>query len=245
MDVIFDVVDLLQLQEIWGRRPIVTAFTRLEPRSSFRPEGEDFRIEGLLPRLTRLRSSPTWYANQKSRTDDPANMPLGSFPQDCLHVLYPEADSPQAARQMLFIAAYNRFVVTQFKGEAAQTALLLRTLAQAKHSEIRSWLNADTLPLIGAEDWIPADLVDSIRSLDCRYHSDTPGTPATYVIADEFWPLLIKADEETIDKAVRAYCEGHPRACREAGLQQFQAMIATAQMWYRSPSVVGLCYQIN
>ena len=57
MLVALDIVDLLQLQEIWSKRPIVTAFTRLEIRPPAVLSDADFSIGELLPRLARLRSA--------------------------------------------------------------------------------------------------------------------------------------------------------------------------------------------
>jgi hypothetical protein len=243
--VVFDVVDLLQLHEIWGRRPIVTAFARLERRPPQDANGSDFSVERLLPRLVRLRQSAAWQNSRKRHDDDPAQLPLGDFPQDCLCVLYPEVESPRLARQTLFASAYNRFIVTRYQGAVPQTTLLLRTLAQAQQAELRPFLGVDALPASAGEDWIPADLTDDIRSLDTRYRSDQPGTPAAYVIADDFWMLLTKTDDAAVQAAVDRSCAAAGQAgCRETCTQQLQAMITAARTWYRSPSVVGLCYQV-
>lgn len=244
MQVVFDVVDLLQLHEIWGRRPIVTAFARLERRPPQDTYSSDFSVDWLLPRLVHLRQSAIWRNNHKHRDDDPAQTPLGDFPQDCLHILYPEAKSPRQARQVLFTSAYNRFIVTRYQGTVTQTTLLLRTLAQVRQAESSHFLGADALPISGGEDWIPADLTDDIRSLDTRYQSDQPGTPAAYVIADDFWMLLTKVDDVVVQAAVDLFCAAADSSCREMCTQQLQEMITVARTWYRSPSVVGLCYQV-
>src|SRR5690349_10881934 len=109
MQIILDVVDLLQLHEIWSRRPVVTAFTRLEGRQTALPCEVDFNVDQLLPRLARLKHSPTWRMNKANVTNDPARIPLRDLSEDYLSELYPEVDSAAVMRQALFTSAYNRF----------------------------------------------------------------------------------------------------------------------------------------
>lgn len=160
-----------------------------------------------------------------------------------LQVLYPEADQPAKSRQILFSAVYNSFVFAQYRGDAAQTRGMLRTLAQVRQIDVDRCLNAHSLPLMGGEEWMPADLTDEIRALDGRYEPDRPGTPATYVVADDFWTLLVKASPEDVEQAAARYCAG--RANEQAAIcsQQLNALVEVARSWNRSPSVVGLCYQ--
>ncbi|MCB9450485.1 MAG: hypothetical protein H6672_03550 [Anaerolineaceae bacterium] len=245
MQVVFDVVDLLQLQEIWGRRPIIIAYSRLERRTAPDVQADDFSMDGLLPRLARLRQSAAWKNSRIRHDHDPAQTALGDFPHDCLHILYPEVESPQLARHALFASAYNRFVVTRYQGAVEHTVTLLQTLAQARQIEASRYLGADALPVSAGEDWIPADLTDDIRSLDTRYQSDQPGTPAAYVIAEDFWTLLTKTDDAVIQVAAEMFCKAGESGCREQCERQFQEMVAVARTWYRSPSVVGLCYQVE
>src|SRR5215216_8179413 len=104
MRISLDVVDLLQLQEIWSRRPIVTAFTRLETRPSMRPSPDSFKIEDLLPRLSRLKRSPVWLSRRSNPIiTDPARIPLGDLSDEYLQEMYPEAESPVAKRNALFL----------------------------------------------------------------------------------------------------------------------------------------------
>jgi hypothetical protein len=99
-------------------------------------------------------------------------------------------------------------------------------------------LDANNLPRPGSQDWIPPDITDDIRCLDDRYDSSQPGAPATYVIAEPFWTLLVKATPQELDAA--AGMESETWKGKREALSQ---MVDASQMWSRSPSVVGLCYQ--
>lgn len=243
MAIILDIVDLLQLHELWERRPIITAFTRLEQRHTALACAVDFNVDGLLPRLSRLKNSPVWRSNRVNLTNDPARIPMGGLSEDYLSVLYPEAESPASARQALFVSAYNRFVVVQYKGSESHVRGLLRTLAQVRTIAHSDFLDANHLPRTGAAEWIPAEITDEIRSLDRRYEAAEPGTPATYVVSDDFWAILGKTGEADIDHAANLFCQEEAAPSVDECRQQLTALVEAAQVWNRSPSVVGLCYQ--
>jgi hypothetical protein len=244
MVIILDIVDLLQLHELWERRPIITAFTRLEQRQTALICAMDFNVDGLLPRLSRLKGSPEWRSNRANLTSDPARIPMGSLSAEYLSVLYPEAESPAFARQALFMSAYNHFVVNQFRGGEQQVQGLLRTLAQVRGITPGNFLEANHLPRAGGAEWIPAEITDEIRSLDTRYEASEPGTPAAYVVSEDFWTMLVKTGETDIEQAVSEFCQDEDVPSASGCRQQLTALVEVAQTWNRSPSVVGLCYQI-
>ncbi|MBI5671236.1 MAG: hypothetical protein HZC41_24835 [Chloroflexi bacterium] len=226
-----DVVDLLQLQEMWSWRPIVAAFSRLERREPQPAMGAvRFDLNELMPRLVRLRHSSGW----QQKTTDPARVPIRDLSESDFSLLYPELDAAQA-RQALFDAAYHSFVIARCRGPVALMAAWLRALADARRVKADDYLDARALPQPGSPDWIPADITDEIRGLDSRYRAAEPGTPAAYVIADLFWPLLVKAEEADITAAVQ----------NSGDRRQLMALVEVARVWNRSPSVVGLCYQIE
>jgi hypothetical protein len=234
VQIIFDVVDLLQLQEVWSRRPLIIASSRLERRETAVPCAVDFSMESLVPRLARLKVSPAW--QQRGRlSDDPARVPLGSMPEECLSQLFPEGGA-DAARQSIFYSAYSRFVFARYEGDIIETASLLGELNRLRGLD--NSLDANNLPRPGSQDWIPPDITDDIRCLDDRYDSSQPGAPATYVIAEPFWTLLVKATPQELDAA--AGMESETWKGKREALSQ---MVDASQMWSRSPSVVGLCYQ--
>src|SRR6476469_7167212 len=115
MRISLDVVDMLQLQEIWSRRPIMTAFTRLETRPALRPSDTNFTVEDLVPRLSRLKRSPAWLSRRNSPSmSDPARIPLGDLSDEYLLELYPEVESPAAKRYSLFLSVYNCYLVAHY-----------------------------------------------------------------------------------------------------------------------------------
>ncbi len=240
MHLVLDIVDLLQLQEIWSWRPIVTAFSRLERREPLpRTDSLRFNLAELVPRLSRLRLSPDW--QQMRHNEDPARLPLRDLSDTDLSHLYPEAEAA-GLRQSLFFAAYRCFVMARYQGAVQPTATLLRALAEVRQLAAEAYLDIYALPRQGSPDWIPAEITDEIRCLDTRYQPDEPGTPSAYVIADTFWPLLVKAEGSDLAAAARrASGSLPPEACRE----QLERLLEVAQMWNRSPSVVGLCYQVQ
>ncbi len=239
-----DVVDILQLQEVWSRRPVVTAFTRLENRQTELPCAIDFNVDQLLPRLARLKRSPVWRVSKSNLTNDPARIPMRDFSDEYLHELYPEADSAAAMRHQLFSSAYNRFVVAHYDGEVEQTRRLLRQLADVRQFDPGQFLDTELLPHQGSSEWIPADITDEIRHLDERYDQAEPGLPSTYIIADQFWALFVKATPEEFEETVRSECDESDSVCMDAGRQRMEALAQVAFAWNRSPSVVGLCYQV-
>jgi hypothetical protein len=246
MQIIFDVVDLLQLQEIWSRRPVVTAFTRLENRPTALPSPVDFNIDQLLPRLARLKRSPIWLLHSKKNpTNDPARIPMRDLSEVYLSELYPESPSGAEVRQSWFQSAYSRFVVAHYHGAVDQTQRVLGALARIRQIELDQCLDADQLPRHGSPEWIPADITDEIRALDERYNPVEVGLPATYVISDQFWPLLVKALPTEFEKAAQLCCSGDDPNCSEKSQQVLAAMSEVAFTWNRSPSVVGLCYQVT
>lgn len=235
MNLHLDVVDLLQLQEIWSWRPIVVAFSRLERREAL-PGSLRFDLSELMPRLAQLRRSPDWL----HADDDPARLPIRAFSETDLNRLCPDAGA-DAARRALFYAAYERFVIARYRGRVGLTCRLLRALAGAQKLDANDYLDGDDLPHAGSPDWIPADITDEIRGLDARYMSDKPGTPAAYVIADSFWMLLVKAEAADLEAAAERQDERPPADAR----RQLSGLVEVARAWNRSPSVVGLCYQIQ
>lgn len=240
MHLVLDIVDLLQLQEIWSWRPIVVAFSRLERREPPPRSGSQrFNLAELVPRLSRLRLSPDW--QQIRHHEDPARLPIRDLSDTDLSYLYPEATAA-GLRQSLFFAAYRCFVIARYQGAVQPTGTLLRALADVRQLAADDYLDVYALPRQGSPDWIPAEITDEIRCLDTRYQPAEPGTPSAYVIADTFWPLLVKADSRDLDAAARQVSGSlPPESCRE----QLDRLLEVAQMWNRSPSVVGLCYQVQ
>ncbi|NWG17789.1 MAG: hypothetical protein HXY41_14270 [Chloroflexi bacterium] len=234
MNLLLDVVDLMQLQEVWSWRPIVVAFSRLERREAL-PGSIRFDLNALIPRLAQLRRSPDWL----NAANDPARLPIRDFSETDLSRLCPDT-SADTVRQSLFDAAYDRFVVARYRGSAGPTCRLLLALAEARRLDAADYLDDLHLPRPGSPDWIPADITDEIRSLDGRYDAAEPGTPAAYVIADSFWTLLVKA--ETADLEAAARCQDETPAADAR--RQLAELVEVARAWNRSPSVVGLCYQI-
>jgi hypothetical protein len=245
MQLTLDVVDLLQLQEIWSRRPVVTAFTRLEGRQMALPCAVDFNVDELLPRLARLKRSPIWRMNRANTTTDPARIPIGELSDDYLNELYPEADSGAAMRQSLFNAAYSRFVITYYRGDVGQTRDLFQAVARVRQIAPDACLDAGSLPRPGSPEWIPADITDEIRGLDERYDAAEPGLPATYVVGDQFWPLFVKATQEELDESARLCCANDNLTAYDPNRQALEILGQVAYAWNRSPSVVGLCYQVS
>jgi len=243
MQISLDVVDLLQLQEIWSRRPIVTAFTRLEERPTLRPSPDTFRIEDLLPRLSRLKRSPVWLSRRGNSTiTDPARIPLGDFSDEYILEMYPEAESPSAKRSSLFLSVYNCYLVAHYDQSVMYTAAALQLLARARRLEDGSILDSANLPAQGSPEWIPLNITDEIRGLDDRYDASEPGAPATYVVAEDFWPLLLKAAPEDVEAAAKLALESADVHFCEVLRQVLTELTTLAHTWYRSPSVVGLCY---
>ncbi len=244
MRISLDVVDLLQLQEIWSRRPIITAFTRLETRPTLRPITESFMVEDLIPRLSRLKRSPAWLARRNSPTmSDPARIPLGDLSDDYLLELYPEVESPAAKRYSLFLSVYNCYLVAHYERSVMHTAAALQLLARVRHFEGGSVLDSAHLPAQGSPEWIPLNITDEIRSLDDRYDAAEPDAPATYVVAEEFWPLLLKAEPQDVDVATQLALESSGPDFCHALRDALNELTTLAHTWYRSPSVVGLAYQ--
>ena len=244
MVLILDIVDLLQLHELWGRRPIITAFTRLEQRQTTLVCDMDFNVDSLLPRLSRLKNSPEWRSNRANLMSDPARIPMGSLSEEYLSVLYPEAQSPASARQALFLSTYNHFVVIQYRETEQDVTGLLQSLAQVRAINPGSFLETSYLPRAGAAEWIPAEITDEIRSLDARYDATEAGTPAAYVVAEDFWTTLVKTGADDIERAARHFCQQDDASDADACRRQLTALVDVAQAWNRSPSVVGLCYQV-
>lgn len=244
MQLVLDVVDLLQLHEIWAKRPIITAFTRLESRPATVVSRGDFRIDDLLPRLARLKHSAVWRVKNNPPNSDPGRLPLSDFSEAYLSEMYPEADSISEQRQYLFNLVYDRFIITRYCASVEQVSVLLKTLAHVRNSDLSHYLGLDDLPLAGSPEWIPLTITDEIRSLDTRYDPVQAGTPATYVVADHFWPLLVKASAADIEEAIRLECPSNEGECIEETRRLLVGLSEVAYTWNRSPSVVGLCYQI-
>lgn len=242
MRISLDVVDLLQLQEIWSRRPIVTAFTRLEERISHYPVTENFSIEDLLPRLSRLKRSPVWLSRRPNPTlNDPGRVPLSDLSDDYLQEMYPETPAVDK-RASLFLSVYNCYLVANFKQTVMHTAAALQLLARVRGVETTNRLDRANLPAEGSPEWIPLTIADEIRGLDDRYQADEPGSPSTYVVAEDFWPLLLKAEPEHIDTVATLAQEMSDTTFCKAVRDSLNELTVLAHTWYRSPSLVGLCY---
>jgi len=244
MRISLDVVDLLQLQEIWSRRPIITAFTRLETRPTFRPSTDNFSIEDLMPRLSRLKRSPVWLSRRNIPIlSDPARIPIGDLSDDYLLELYPEVESPAAKRYSLFLSVYNCYLVAHYERSVVHTAAALQFLARVRRFDGYNVLDSAHLPAQGSPEWIPLNITDEIRSLDDRYDAAEPGAPATYVVSEEFWPLLLKAAPEDLDSVTQLAMESTDSAFCHDLREALNELMTLAHTWYRSPSVVGLSYQ--
>jgi hypothetical protein len=243
MQILFDIVDLLQLQELWSRRPIITAFTRLERRQAMLPCPLDFNVDGLIPRLARLKGSAAWRHKKGNLTNDPARLAMRDLSEDYLNEMYPEVPSAPEARQSLFTSAYNHFIFAQYRAEADATSQMLSALAAVRQIDEAHCLDSQAFPRHGSSDWIPFDITDEIRGLDSRYRLSEPGTPAAYVIADDFWSLLVKASPGDVDAAINLRCPPDDTPAQASWRHDLTAMIEVAIAWNRSPSVVGLCYQ--
>jgi hypothetical protein len=242
MRISLDVVDLLQLQEIWSRRPVVTAFTRLEDRSSLYPVTENFSIEDLLPRLSRLKRSPAWLARRPNPAlNDPGRVPLGDLSDEYLIEMYPDVP-PVEKRASLFLSVYNCYLIANFRQTVEHTAAALGFLARVRGLETVNRLDSSNLPAEGSPEWIPLNITDEIRGLDDRYNPEEPGSPSTYVVAEDFWPLLLKAEPEHIDSAADLALEMSDTAFCKALRDSLNELTVLAHTWYRSPSLVGLCY---
>jgi hypothetical protein len=243
MKTVFDVVDLLQLQEIWVRRPIVLAFSRLEQTRTALPCEVNFSIKWLTSRLALLRNSTAWRHNKLEQITDPAQLPMCKLSDEYLSILYTDVESPAALRRSLFQSVYNHFVIMQYQADTVQTHGLLHSLATVRSFTLSTCFNDDSSPLEGSNTWIPVDLVDEIRSMDGRYKIDEVNTPATYVISDDFWPLLVKAQPEDLERAASLYRQENPTEIFEEYMKRLNDLADLARTWNRSPSVVGLYYQ--
>jgi hypothetical protein len=249
MKTVFDVVDLLQLMEIWVRSPIAQAYARLERRESTLSTPMEFRLMWLMPRLGQLRNSPAWQTNQLEKRSDPAQVPLCAMTDAYLEVLFPDETSVAEVRRRLFLSVYNHFVVAQYQGEQEQTCGLLRALVDVRSAGSGDYLNNANQPLEGSNFWIPVDLTDEIRSLDSRYDGNSVDTPSAYVISETFWPLLVKSTSEEIGAAAAQYMtaslgDTNP-VYTERCASQLRRLVELARDWNRSSSVVGLYYQID
>jgi hypothetical protein len=245
MKTVFDVVDLLQLQEVWVRQPIVQAYARLERRRTALPCFVEFDIQDLMPRLERLRRSPAWHTNRLEKHSDPSQMPLCALTDAYLEVLFPDSVSPSQIRRQLFLSVYNHFVVAQYSDDANRTCDLLTTLAEIRAVDPEECLGMDNLPLAGSTFWIPVDLTDEIRALDARYDSGRPDTPAAYVVAEPFWMFMAKVTPADVVAAATRYTAGSARPPIEEIAADLQRLVDVACDWNRISSVVGLCYQVG
>lgn len=239
MRAIFDIVDLLQLQEIWVWRPITQAYSRLERRQTAYPCAISFDLKTLMPRLARLRRSLIWNSTFAEKYSDPSLIPLCALTDTALEVLFPDR-LPVLARQQLFSSVYNHFVMSRFEEDAVLITDVLANLAAVRSLGPGMCLDEGNRPLAGSDEWIPIDLTDEIRNLDDRYHNDEPGHPAAYVVADDFWQVLARATTAEVDAAVAssALLDAHA-----AYPQRLTELIGLAQDWSRTSSVVGLYYQ--
>jgi hypothetical protein len=243
MQLVLDIVDLLQLDEIWSRRPVVTAFTRLDERPDYLNYQFNFQIEDLMPRLSRLKRSEVWRLARRNPADDPARIPLGTLSSELLDELYPPADGANQ-RQTLFQGVYSRYVLAHYRGQAQQSGDLLRALAGVRYWDIDRCLDSVGVPREGSAEWIPAGITDEIRSLDCRYNPAEPGLPAAFVVGEDFWNLFLKVAPAELQSAA-ACLAPDDLTMQAACVGLLQQMADVALMWHRSPSVVGLCYQVE
>ena len=197
-----------------------------------------------MPRLMRLKTSVLWRANNPTPGADPARRSMGSLTDEYLLELYPDSAEAVALRQQLFMGAYSRFVIARFRDNATRMCAFFKALATIRDAE--EHLTHYGLPIAGAEEWIPAEITDEIRSLDSRYSIHEPGTPAAYVVDEPFWVMVVKASAQDIDSAIDRCL---PQSNSQSDADDLRAICASlsevAQTWTRSPSVVGLCYQVD
>lgn len=235
MDAVFDVVDMLQLHEVWARRPIVVAVTRLAQRQSLRPTSIQFSLEHLRPRLSHLRNSAAW---RQHHTTDPAQRALVDLSDEQLSILYPDN-----TRHSVFKAVYDHYLIAHYRGELQRTRRLMEALAATITVDPAECFGERTLPAPGSNFWIPAELTDEVRALNARYRAEEPDTPAACVVAEDFWVLLHKAEPDTITSAVNRYCAHTQNEPYADTVERLSALIELARLWHRSPSVVGIYYQ--
>ena len=235
MDAVFDVVDMLQLHEVWARRPIVAAVSRLSQRQSIHPTTIEFSLDQLMPRLVRLRHSAAWRQNREA---DPADRALVDLNDEQLSILYPES-----TRHSVFKAVYDHYLFARYRGELQQTRQFMEALAATIQVDATTCFGERTLPAPGSNFWIPAELTDEVRALDVRYNTDEPDTPAACVVAEDFWVLLNKAEPDTISRAINRYYATTHDELHANTFERLSALIELAQLWQRSPSVVGVYYQ--
>jgi hypothetical protein len=244
MQISLDVVDLLQLREVWIRLPIIVAYSRLAERTGAMADPTVFAVDELVVRLARLRHSVVWLADPATRGSDPARLPFADLTDEYLAELFPEAESPAAQRWNLFQAIYKRFVVAYCRDSSAMTIDAFRLLARVRQFDFHEVVDSSLLPREGSLEWIPAEIADPIRRLDRRYQADEEESPATYVVSDDFWPLIAKSTAEDIAAATALWHD--PADDQRAPRMQdmLTRLVDVAVMWQRSPSVVGLCYQL-
>ena len=121
-------------------------------------------------------------------------MSIRDLSDDYLGQCTPKSPSGLEVRQSWFRSAYSRFVVAHYHSDAGRDTSHAHDLGACPGYRREECLDADQLPLQGSrESRNPADITDEIRSLDERYDPAKIGLPAAYVIAEQFWMLLVKA----------------------------------------------------
>jgi hypothetical protein len=244
MQISLDVVDLLQLREVWIRLPIIVAYSRLANRTGAIADPTPFLVDDLVVRLARLRHSAVWLSDPLTRGSDPARLPFADLTDDYLAELFPEAESPTAQRWVLFQAIYKRFVVAYCRDSSELTIDAFRLLARVRQFDLHEYVDSSLLPSEGSAEWIPAEIANPIQMLDCRYQADDADAPGTYVVSDDFWPQIAKSTPEDLTAATALWHDpgDDQRAPRMQAM--LTRLVDVAVMWQRSPSVVGLCYQL-
>lgn len=242
----FDVVDLLQVYEIWVRLPIAKVVPRMEHRQTAYTPPFQFETAALATGLSALRRSASWQRSPLAKaTTDPGLLPFCRLTEDMLSTVFPQLQTHLPLQQALFHCVYQHYLVDRFTGAIQETQQLLQSLSAIRASSLEEFFRGDGEPKEGSDYWIPVDLTDEVRALDVRYDSSAVNTPAAYVVDESFWHLLLKADSNEIDATVWHYSQQNPlpQAASEACAKQLRHLVSVAHNWYRSPSVVGLYYQ--
>lgn len=242
----FDVVDLLQVYEVWVRLPITKVVPRMEHRQTAYTPPFQFESAALTSGLSALRRSASWQRSPLARsTTDPGLLPFCQLSEDMLTTVFPDLESPLPLQQALFHCVYQHYLVDRYTGAVQETQQILQSLSAIRAINTDEFFRAEGEPKEGSDYWIPVDLTDEVRALDARYNSALANTPATYVVDESFWHLLLKADSNEIDATVWHYCQSNPLAqsASEDCARQLRQLVNVAHNWYRSPSVVGLYYQ--
>lgn len=242
----FDVVDLLQVYEVWVRLPLVKVIPRMEHRQTLHPTPFQFESAALVSGLSALRRSASWQRSPLAKAStDPGLLAFCQLSEEMLQALFPQLTALEthlSLQQALFHCVYQHYLVDRYTGAVQETQQLLQALSVIRAINTEEYFRPDGEPKEGSDYWIPVDLTDEVRALDTRYDSSAANTPAAYVVDEGFWHLLLKADSNEIDATVWHYCQ-MDQAASEDCAERLRQLVSVAHNWYRSPSVVGLYYQ--